>query len=414
MSKINVKIILFVLLMFCSVAMAEQKTEYVFNEFRVSVSDEYMTYPKKSVLEINGSNAIVAEQNMYLDYFDVDEMYYLDAVHYETGDEISVCLQAFDSGVDFRMFHDYSDKYMQVVADEFLEAFKANGQAFSSAYGYYHPQTMYIAFEGRPYYNQGYTIMYYTVAKINNTFYNVTITGVSANGTITPTFLKDIQDVVGSVKMTGYADFEVENTSKKVDGFLSDFRVFDGISFGKALDEVIEIEAGLGNDKGIIYSFPIWMRAMTSSDMSIKSVDYNNITILGIDHSSKSYQFDENDIFYSVFYEFRSGYDEEGFPLNLDGQTEIQNFLPAYNQIELLLRDQYGNPHYQMSKGTKCDIKGYGMNSLEDWMEYDTFKELCDYSEWLIDDSQGKVKIEHILFSAENFYRHNVTMEIVR
>lgn len=54
------------------------------------------------------------------------------------------------------------------------------------------------------------------------------------------------------------------------------------------------------------------------------------------------------------------------------------------------------------------------MNSLEDWMEYDTFKELCDYSEWLIDDSQGKVKIEHILFSAENFYRHNVTMEIVR
>lgn len=414
MMKFKMVLFLCFLMMLHSIALSEQKTEFVFNEFRVLISDEYVTYTKQNILEINGNNTTLRDLNMYLDYMTTDESLYLDAAHYKTGDEIRIVLAPLDNGLDFRMLKGLDEKYISVFMDGYLQSMEAGGVHFASASSYFHPQTVFITGDAYHSYWQGSIVMYYTIAKIDNRFYAVTIGGISPNGTISDSFRNDIQETVGSLKLTGYPDYALEEEKKTIELYTSDFKVIDGICFGKTLDEVLKIENELGNNKSKIYNNPTWQRAMTPYDRSYKTLGIYNTTILGIDYSSKSYMFDENDMLYSVSYGFRSGYNDDGMSLNLDGQTDINNFLPAYNTIELFLRDQYGNPHFQMSKGSKCEINGYGMNDLMNCMDTEYFVNLCDYSEWIIDDSQGSIKVEHILYSTKNFYIHNVTMEILR
>ena len=119
--------------------------------------------------------------------------------------------------------------------------------------------------------------------------------------------------------------------------------------------------------------------------------------------------FDENNLLYSTFYEFRSGYNTE-----LEGQDNLNNFEPAYNTIELYLRDLYGNPQYQYKKGTKAETDGYGMKEANWLLNGNKNVKLYDYSEWIIDDPIGKIKVEHIMYYTGYIYKHNVSIEFIQ
>ena len=39
---------------------------------------------------------------------------------------------------------------------------------------------------------------------------------------------------------------------------------------------------------------------------------------------------------------------------------------------------------------------------------------LYDYSEWIIDDPIGKIKVEHIMYYTGYIYKHNVSIELIQ
>ena len=41
-------------------------------------------------------------------------------------------------------------------------------------------------------------------------------------------------------------------------------------------------------------------------------------------------------------------------------------------------------------------------------------EDLYDYSEWIIEDPAGTIKIEHIMYFTGYIYKHNVSVEIIR
>ena len=164
----------------------------------------------------------------------------------------------------------------------------------------------------------------------------------------------------------------------------------------------------MGLNDGEYYEVPEWTKTFSSYMHYSKSLTYH-YSVLGIDYSSKMLQFDENDNLFSIFYEFRSGYNS-----TLDGQDDIYNFIPAYNSVEIYLRDLYGNPQYQYKKGTKCEIDGHGMREAQYLMDGLNPERIYDYSEWIVDDIEGEIKIEHIMYFTKYIYKHNVSIEIIR
>ena len=39
---------------------------------------------------------------------------------------------------------------------------------------------------------------------------------------------------------------------------------------------------------------------------------------------------------------------------------------------------------------------------------------IYDYSEWIVDDIEVEIKIEHIMYFTKYIYKHNVSIEIIR
>lgn len=407
-SSIALVVFLSLCFLFSSNAYAEKSTLYDFPEFSVRISDNYLTFTKENVEDVVGSNTLFGDMGFFLDFFELDNTLYLEAVNYQTFDEICIRFQENSSGMDFRFFNNFDDDTLERLSQGAKEAFEANGFVCQSAQIYRHPQIVFTVLEGDYPGEQGYTIIYSTVVKANNRFYTITVVGISSSKEKSEELATDLQYTVSSLDIEGYPDFEFTDTSSVPERYRSEFKLLDGEHFGDSYEEVLKYESQFNTVKGSVYEPPAWSNAWAPTDYS-KSLTYYNISYLDIDYSSKSFLFDENDILFSAFYEFRSGY-----YLNLEGQDKIDNFAPSYNAVELYLRDLYGNPHYQMKKGTKCEIDGHGMLEAIYLLDGSENERLYDYSEWLLDDPEGKIKIEHIMYFTGYIYKHNVSVEIIR
>lgn len=395
--------------LFYSSANAEKSTVFSFPEFSVYIPDSYVTITKQNVRDVVGSNTTFHDLDFFLDYFETDSTLYLDSVNYQTFNEICIRCTENPSGVDWSFFNNYDDSIVNVLAEGLKDGLSQSGFDCHIATVYRHPQTVFAVIEGYASDAQGYTILYCTGVKINNKFYTITITGICSTREKDEAFATNVLDVVNTLKISGYPDFEAPLQNNSPDMYQSEFQLFDGEHFGDDFSTVIRNENNICDVEGSIHEVPTWSRIMSPHLTYSKALDYDNITFLDVDYSSKHFLFDENDILYSVFYEFRSGYD-----LDLSGQDDINNFSPAYNAVELYLRDLYGNPHYQYKKGTKAEINGHGMreaNFLVDGMDSEQW---YDYSEWVIEDPAGLIKIEHIMYFTGYIYKHNVSIEIIR
>lgn len=394
---------------FCSSSYAEKCTEFTFPEFSVQISDNYLTFTKENVEEVVGSNTMFNDLGFFIDFFELDSTVFLDAVNYQTFDEICIrCIENPD-GMDWRILNNFDDSYLSIVVDGLKESLSQNGFDCHAGTVYRHPQTVFAVIEGYQSEEQGYTIFYCTIAKINNKFYTVSITGICSTREKNESFADDLLQAVSTFKISGYPDFEISYPSNMPDKYRSEFQLFDGEHFGEDFKKVTQIENKICDVEGSVYEPPAWSRGMTSYLTYSKSLDYKNLTYLDVEYSSKTFLFDEYDMLYSAFYEFRSGYN-----LDLKGQDNINNFAPAYNTVELYLRDIYGNPHYQYKKGTKAEINGHGMREAICLLDGLDNERLYNYSEWIIEDPAGSIKIEHIMYFTGYIYKHNVSIEIIR
>lgn len=409
--KKNIAILVFLIVcMLCiSNAYAEKSTLYNFPEFSVRVSDNYLTFTKENVEDVVGSNSILGDLGFFVDYFALDNTIFLDAINLQSFDEICIRCQETSEGMDWRIMNNLDDSYINIAADAIKDHYTQNGLECYSARAYRHPQIVFAVIEGYLAEEQGYTIMYCTTAKINNMFYNIFITGICSTKEKNELLANDLADTVNSLSISGYPEFEFSEADNSHKGYRSQFEVFDGEHFGASFEEVVSHESSIVDVEGSVYEPPAWSKLISRYVTYSKSLSYNNISYLDVDYSSKSFLFDDYDILYSVFYEFRSGYE-----LDLDGQDNINNFVPDYNAVELHLRDLYGNPQYQYKKGTKCDVNGHGMRQAIALLDGLDNERLYDYSEWIIDDPEGKIKIEHIMYFTKYIYKHNVTIEIIR
>ena len=406
----KILVLLFVMCtLFCSSAYAEKSTEFKFPEFSVQVSDNYLTFTKENVEEVVGSNTMFDDLGFFIDFFELDPTLFLDAVNYQTFDEICIRCVENPEGMDWRILNNFDDTYLGIVVDGLKDGLSQNGFDCHATSAYRHPQTVFAVIEGYQSEEQGYTIFYCTIAKINNKFYTISITGICSTKEKNEAFAEDLLQTVSSFKFAGYPDFEIPQKNDTQEQYCSEFQLFDGEHFGENFVTVSQLESKICDVEGSIYEPPAWSRGMATYLTYSKSLAYNNITYLDIEYSSKNFLFDEYDVLYSVFYEFRSGYD-----LELKGQDDINNFAPAYNTVELYLRDLYGNPHYQYKKGTKAEIDGHGMREAIFLLNGLENEDLYDYSEWIIEDPAGTIKIEHIMYFTGYIYKHNVSVEIIR
>lgn len=408
MKKFLVLLLVMSILSYSS-AYAEKSTEFNFPEFSVHVLDNYLTLTKESVKEVDGSNTLFDDLGVFIDYFELDPTVFLDAVNYQTLNEICIRCVENPEGIDLRILNNLDDSALNVVIDELKELFSQDGFDLQVAAAYRHPQTVFAVIEGYQSEDQGYTILYFTIAKINNKFYTISIAGICSTREKNEDFANDLLHTVTTFKIAGYPNFEIPQQSNSSDRYHSEFQLFDGEYFGEIFEKVSQFESEICDIEGSVYEPPAWSRGMMPYLTYSKSLTYNNITYLDIEYSCKNFFFDEDDALYSAFYEFRSGYG-----LEMTGGDGINNFAFDYNSVEIYLRDLYGNPHYQYKNKTKAEIDGHGMNEASFLLDGLDNEQLYDYSEWIIEDPAGSIKIEHIMYFTGYIYKHNVSVEIIR
>jgi hypothetical protein len=393
------------LTLFPAVSRAEHLTEYRFKEITVRVPDRYMTLVRTGVLDEGAAGDDSFE--LTLDAFSADSTIYLDAADLDDGSEIIVRVVPLDEGFDFSYFNDMEADPLQDALEQYGTG---NGIDMESARIHKNQQTTFFVYDGVILNaERNYTLVYCTISIIDDQFYGIYISGISENA-LTDQFRQDLEQIVETLKIKGYPDFEMEEASKPVDAYRSVFTTPEGLPFGLTIAEVEREEERMGNTNGDYYERDALSLYLTKNASYSTSLLFSDLTYLDIDQTRKSYHFDQNDLFYAVYYEFRIGY-----YLEIDGPDDIDNYAPAYQSVEEYLVKLYGDAQYSYSDGTKCEVDGYGMQSAFELMDGGLDeKRLYDYSEWLLDDPAGKIKIEHIMWFTGHIYKHNVTFELIR
>ena len=393
-------------------AHAESSILFEFPEFSVLMSDDYLILTKDNTEKIIDTINLFDDPNSVAEYFELDPTLRLNAINYPSSDEICIRCIENPTGVDWSVLRYYDSSYQKIILDALKNNLEKTGFDCHSAIIYQHPQTLFAVIEGYQTGTQGYTVFYYTVARINDKFYNIAITGICSTKNKNDKLVNDLQYLVSTLKISGYPDFDILQSNNIRKQYRSKFQLFDGECFGESFIAVVRNESKVCEEISSIGKKPEWYEKVLPyiPDYTYSwELSYYDIICLGIEHSSKTFMFDENNLLYSTFYEFRSGYNTE-----LEGQDNLNNFEPAYNTIELYLRDLYGNPQYQYKKGTKAETDGYGMKEANWLLNGNKNVKLYDYSEWIIDDPIGKIKVEHIMYYTGYIYKHNVSIEFIQ
>ena len=136
----KILVLLFVMCtLFCSSAYAEKSTEFKFPEFSVQVSDNYLTFTKENVEEVVGSNTMFDDLGFFIDFFELDPTLFLDAVNYQTFDEICIRCVENPEGMDWRILNNFDDTYLGIVVDGLKDGLSQNGFDCHATSAYRHP-----------------------------------------------------------------------------------------------------------------------------------------------------------------------------------------------------------------------------------------------------------------------------------